>query len=663
MNNRQCCESEGPRVLKKGIKAISFLFVLGMWAAGAAASTPDWLRTLAQQPAKHYADDVNAVALLNEQETTVNDNGEILSHGRIAFRILRPEGRDYATYSRPFDHETKLNYLRGWSITAKGQEYEAKDKDAIERSTSTYEIYSDEKERILHVSGGDVGTVVGFEFEQRERPYIFQDIWLFQNVTPVERSRYSLRLPPRWEYRAEWINHAEQAPTNLNGSYLWELTDLPRIEREYHRPPSRALAAQLVITFISEKFKNQAKSWNELGAFHAQLIAGSREPSSALQQQVQALAPAGRPILERIKALARFAQHDIRYAAIEIGIGGLRPHPAAEVFSHRYGDCKDKATLLATMLSQIGVTSYYMPIHTSRGIYTEKSPPVLGFNHVILAIQLPDASFSKPYPALYEHPKLGHLLIFDPTNDVVPFGQIPYYEQDSYALLVTDNGGEFIHLPVSKPESNRMSRKAKMKLMPDGSLQGEVEEVWSGFYAADGRDLKDISLQDRKKVMEHFLGQMVTNVRIDSFDLVNADDIDQDLTVRYKFTAEHYAKSAGPLLLVRPRVLGELAGAFDTTKARHYAYEFPAPFVASDAVEITMPEGFKIDELPDPAKTSFPWGEYTSRTLADGNVLRYTREYRMATTLVPVDRIDQLNKLFSQIMVDEKNMAVLKKAN
>lgn len=652
-------------MLKKGISVIFVLAIMSVCSSPAGASTPDWLRSLAQQPAKHYADDVNAVVLLDEGETTVKDNGEIIGHYRIVYRILRPEGKDYARHEVGFDNETKITYLHGWSITAKGQEYEAKEKDAFEHSLSTYEIYSDDKEKILVLPGADVGTVVGFEYEHKVRPYLFQTEWYIQGPLPVERSHYTLQLPSSWEYRANWVNHPDVPPTVTGNTYSWELTDIPRIETEYSQPSYLALASYIVVTFFSEKIKNQTyKSWAELGAWHSQLIAGTREPSSALQQKVQDLAPASLALLDRIKALAYFAQHDIRYAAIEIGIGGLRPHPAADTFAHRYGDCKDKATLLSTMLAQIGVKSYLMLVHTVRGIFTEKSPPSVGFNHAILVIQLPDGTFKTPLPALYEHPKLGHLLIFDPTNPWVPFGQLPYYEQDNYGLLVTENGGELLHLPMSPPELNELKRSAKLKLLQDGTLQGEIEEVRSGYRAMLGREyLQSETQKDRKKTIEHFLGANVGSFQVDSFELVNADDIDKDLVLRFKFTADHYAKTAGPLLLVRPRVVGEAAGYFDATKPRHYAYEFPAPKVDIDSVEITLPEGFKVDELPDPAKASFPFGEYTSKTEAAGNLLKYTREYKMTTTLVPLDHIEQLKHLFSDIITDEKNMAVLKRAN
>ncbi|HKF20061.1 MAG TPA: DUF3857 domain-containing transglutaminase family protein [Candidatus Angelobacter sp.] len=650
---------------RRAIRCLAAFLVAGLSVPLAAAGTPDWLRVLAQQPQKKYADDANAVVLLDNQETTVQNSGEIVTHERIAYRILRPEGRHYAEYQLDFDSETKISSFRGWSITAQGQEYEAKEKDSFERSLTSYEVFSDEKVKVLILPGAEVGTVVGFEYERKKRPYVFQDFCFFQERIPVERSSYALRLPPGWEYSAQWINHAPQDPLIQNGSYVWELKDLPRIETEYNEPPYRALAATLLVNFFSDKVKSQTfRSWNDLALWHAQLTAGTREPSPTLQQKVQELAPATMPMFDRMKALARFAQRDVRYAAIEIGIGGLKPHPAAEVFAHRYGDCKDKATVLAAMLAQIGVKSFYMPVHDDRGIFTEKTPPNLGFNHVILAIQLPEASYPQALPAVYEHPKLGHLLIFDPTNEFVPFGDLPPYEQDSYALLVTDNGGELIHLPVSAPERNAINRTAHVKLLPDGTLQGEIEEVRTGYSAMAAREyLQNESHNDRKKILEHFWGPTIGSFKIDSFDLVNTEDIEKEFIIRYKFTSDHYAKNAGPLLLVRPHVIGEMAGGFDASKPRHYPYEFYAPFSRTERVEITLPEGYKVDELPAPAHATPSFAEYTSKTEDIGNVLKYSRDYKMRATTVPLEKIDQLKRLFGEIMVDEKNMAVLKKAN
>jgi hypothetical protein len=644
----------------KAMSAFLLLYLAGFWPVRVLAGTPDWLRSAARQPAREYADDVNRVILLEEQETVIGKSGEMTFHERVAYRILRPEGRGVFRMGLSHDDETRVRSFHGWSITANGREYETKGEDAEDRSLSTFEVYSDLKEMVLSVQGADAGAVVGFEFEQRRRPYIFQDQWYFQKTLPVEHARFILRLPATWEFNASWVNHAEQAPARTNGTYVWELADIPRIEREEQQPPYRALAGHMILNFFSEENKGRSfRTWNELGAWYLRLTAGMGEATPALRQKARELAPVGLPMLERIRALARFAQHDVRYAAIEVGIGGYRPHPAGEVLAHGYGDCKDKANVLSAMLSQIGVKSYYMLIHDEPGIFTERSPPELGFNHVILAIQLPEGGVDRPWPAIYEHPRLGHLLIFDPTQELVPFGQLPYNEQDSYSLLVTDTGGELIRLPAGRPEFNELRRSAKLKLLADGTLQGEVEEVRSGYPAMMSRSFLNVHTgRDRGKFLE-YLSRSLSNFQLQSLSIDNAGDIDKDLVIRYKFTAEIDAESAEPLLLLRPRIVGEQGGVMDTTRPRHYAYEMDSPILESESIEISLPEGFQVDELPKPASVSFDFGEYASRIEVTDRVLRYSRQYRMKSSVVPVEQVDQLRKMFAEISNDEQKVAVL----
>jgi hypothetical protein len=650
-------------MLKKATSA-TVLFLMYLALTGMArGDAPEWLRSLAKQPSKTYSDDANVVILLNNKTTTVKENGEIVKRGRLAWKILRPEGKNFSEFPVSYDSDSRVEYLHGWSITSKGQEYESK--DIFEQTVSSYEVYSDTKVKVVRVPGADVGTVMGVEFEQKARPYILQDFWDFQTSVPVEQSRYELHLASGWRFRADWVNSETKKPTEENGALVWQMSDVPRIEREPHRPPSDALAGRMVVTFLSDKAPNKSyRDWSEFGSWYTELASGVRQPSPALQQKVQEIAPDSLPLLQRIKTLAGFAQHDVRYVEIKIGVGGWRPHSATDVFTHRYGDCKDKATVLSSMLSQIGVKSYYVLVDTERGIFTKGSPPQARFDHMILAIALPDATSSQSMPALYVHPKYGRLLIFDPTQEFVPFGQIPYYEQDNYGLLVGDQGGELIHLPLSNPESNRVTRTARLRLLPDGTLQGEVEEIHSGFAAMLRRyTLQHETEQDRKKAIERVVGRSIGSFQLDHFEIVNASDIDKNLIITYGFTAERYAKTAGTMLLVRPRVVGEMAGTWDANKPRHYAYDFPAPFHDVDNVEITLPEGFKVYELPDPTKASFPFAEYTSKTQADGGVLKYSRDYKMTLPQVPFSDIEQLKKLFAEITTDEKNMAVLKKAN
>src|SRR6185312_8002007 len=66
-----------------------------------------------------------------------------------------------------------------------------------------YEVYSDEKARVMRIPGVDVGTIVGVEYEQKRHPYTLEDQWQFQSTDPLVTGRYILhfflmiRLPPR----------------------------------------------------------------------------------------------------------------------------------------------------------------------------------------------------------------------------------------------------------------------------------------------------------------------------------------------------------------------------------------------------------------------------------------------------------------------------------
>src|SRR5215471_7108713 len=324
----------------------------------ARASTPDWLRALAGQPLPHYRDNTSAVIMLDEQVTSVDHDGEIKTVHRRAYKILRPEGRDYGRLVVYFDHETRLTYLKAWSISAQGTEYEVKEKDAVETSPFEEALYLDTRLKLLKIPAAEPGSIIGYEYEQRRRPFVLQDMWRFQDELPVRRSRFVLRLPDQWQYRAHFLNHAAVEPQRLGEhQWTWELQDVPAIEEEPSMPSWRGIAGRLAVTYFpahSLSRGNTYRSWQDVGQWYGQLAASSREETAQLNQKVTELTAGQSTQMDKVRRLAAFVQREVRYVAIEVGIGGYQPHPAGSVLSNRYGDCKDKATLLATMLRKIG---------------------------------------------------------------------------------------------------------------------------------------------------------------------------------------------------------------------------------------------------------------------------------------------------------------------
>jgi hypothetical protein len=627
------------------------------------------MHALVNAPLPSYDEKTDAVLLYSETNVTVISTDKMRTQVREAYKILRPEGRHHGTVKVPFDAQTKVNGLHGWCIPVQGKDYEVKEKDAIESAyMPEFVLASDAKVKILQIPAPDIGNIVGYEYETEERPIFLQDVWEFQEHDPVRESRYSLQVPAGWEYKASWLNHPEVKPTQTgSNSWQWVVSDIKAIRYEAFMPPLDGVAGRMVLSFFtSEKIAlNSNVDWDAMGKWYSNLIGQRIDSSPEVKQQVAALTASKTTPLQKMQAVAGFVQQDIRYVAIELGVGGYQPHAASEVFAHRYGDCKDKATLVRSMLREIGIDSYHVVIYTERGAVTPQTPAHHGFNHAILAIKLPNGLADPSLIAIFEHPKLGKLLFFDPTNDLIPFGQLPGYLQANYGLLVTPDGGELVELPQQPSAMNSIQRTAKLTLDTAGMLKGEVKEMRLGERASSERwRLRTVAKDtDRIKSIEDLLANSLSSFHITRATLINLQQTDQPFGFNYSFESPNYAKNAGNLLLVRPRVIGVKGlGFLETKEPRKFPIEFEGPARDTDAFEITIPAGYVVDDLPPAVDVDLGFASYHAKTVVNGNVVDYTRTFEVKELSVPVNKAEDLRKFYRIIAGDERSTVVLKPA-
>ncbi len=667
MKTNWFCRSQRWARLGNRLAAIAFA-IFALWAPLAVhAGAPEWLRALAREPLGAYPSETEAVQLLDEQITTVRENGEIRTLYRRAYKILRPQGRHWGTAVVHFDSDSRLTFLKAWSIPAQGGEYEVKEKDAVETSLVSDSLYSDNRQKILTIPAADPGSVVGYEFEQRRRPEVLQDSWWFQDSIPVRHARYLLELPKGWEHSAYWLNHEVREPRPAGENrWMWEVADVPALESEPSMPSRSAIQARLGIKFFAGERRNaQAtqRSWEEVALWYWQLAGARRQSTPAIRQQVASLTASLPGSEEKVRALAAYVQRQIRYVAIEIGIGGYQPHAASDVFTNKYGDCKDKVTLLSAMLGEIGVDSHYILVHTSRGAVQPVFPSMLSFNHVILGIRVPAGAFTDFASALVETKSFGRLLFFDPTDDMTPLGELPPGLQASQGLIVSEDGGALAEFPLAPSNTNRLLRTGKMTLGPDGTLTARIQELYFGYLAANRRTaMLAVPLSERARQLERRLGFHLGDFVLTNAKVVDLDKIDSSFGLIYEFKAANYAKRAGNLFLLRPRVLGQKSDDVLELKERKNPVEFTAASLETDIFEITLPPGYVVDELPPPVEAEIGAASYKSRIELDGNVLRYRRDYEIREVHVGRERFEDLKKFFRQIASDERSNAVLKRA-
>jgi len=256
-------------------------------------------------------------------------------------------------------------------------------------------------------------------------------------------------------------------------------------------------------------------------------------------------------------------------------------------------------------------------------------------------------------------------LFFDPTNELIPFGQIGGYLQANYGLLVTPDGGELVELPQQPSSMNSIRRAATLTLDTTGTLRGEVKEVRLGEQASSERwRLRTVTKDtDRIKPIEELLANSLSSFHITRASVVNLQQTGQPFGFNYSFESENYAKNAGNLLLVRPRVIGNKGSGFLETKdPRKFPIEFEGPSRDTDTFEITIPAGYVVDDVPPPVDADYGFASYHAKTVVNGNVVDYTRTFEVKELSVPVNKAEDLKKFYRIIAGDERNTVVLKPA-
>lgn len=628
-------------------------------------TVPDWVRTAASQKLPTYSPETNAVVLLDDTTYTVAPDGTAVEHVRRVTRILRPQGRDEGLVYVSFDNDRKIRSLHVWSISPDGHEFELDKKEIVEFGyPGQGNLYEDMRVKAAKPAGRDPGGIVAYEYERSERPYTAETTWFFQDDSPRLNQVFTLELPPGFTYTTVWAHHAPTQGADLeNRRWRWEMKDTPGIDlnRVLHRPSFLALAGRMTIRYAPPgKSADAHDGWKSIGEWYDTLSRARLVATPEIAAKASELAAGKTDFYDKTEAIAEFVQQQVRYFVIEMGIGGYQPHFAADIYRNRYGDCKDKATLLSSMLSSVGVHAALLMVDSRRGVIDPDAPSIVG-NHMVTAIEIPQG-YSSPRLRSVVTAKTGRrYLIFDPTWEKTPFGQLEHNLQGSYGVLMEGADSQVIALPLLSPELNTIRRTATLHLKSDGTLEGTVTEKRFGDLSERRRTLYTHGdAKEQSDAFDHILEQDFPTFKVSGLKVENAEALNKDLTTTYTLDVDRYARNMGQLLMVRPRVLGDEAPAVDH-EPRKVPIDLSETMQAKDDYEIELPQGYAVDELPDPVKLDLGFASYESSSQVKGNILHYTRTYTVREVTLPPEKYADLQKLSSVISTDEQSRAVLKK--
>ncbi len=625
---------------------------------------PAWLRQAASASVPTYNKDVPAVVLLDESRLSIDDSGKITRTTTYAVRILTREGRGYASGSSGYTtDQSKVKDFHAWLIYPSGNVKKYGKDEIADVAAVDNDIYNEARARVVSASNAaEVGSIFGFEATTEERDFFNQHEWEFQGHLPVVSSRYSISLPQGWKAESITFNHAKVEPAVSGSSWTWELRNLSPIEHEPASPKVTNLAPRLAVSvFPAPGAKTNARSyssWVDVSRWMSEISDTQLDLNDALASKAQELIANAKNDFEKIQAIGRYAQN-ITYISIQIGLGRFRPHPAIEVFNKKYGDCKDKANLMRAMLKAVNITAWPVVIYSGDPSYVrEEWPSPTQFNHCIIAVKVSEVVQA---PTIVRHPKLGRLLIFDPTDDYTPVGDLPQYLQGSFALVAAGESGALLRMPVTPPETNRLERSAAVTLTPEGAITAKISENATGQSARSFRsEFKRQARPDYVKMIEGWVTRGAQGAKVTSVEPTD-NQAEGRFSLVVEFTVPSYAQSMhGQLLVFKPAIVSRRESVFLTEPNRKLPVVLESQ-AYTETVRIRLPAGFVVDEVPDAVKLETAFGQYSAQYEVTDGQLIYTRTYVIQSGTIPVDQYGTLRSFFEKIRTAEQAPVVLAK--
>lgn len=626
----------------------------------AADVVPDWVREVAGRPAPTYPAKVSQVVLLAEEHVTVDSDGRQVMHERGAIRILQKGGRAMAY--RPYNGKSgRIASFQGWLLPPSGRPTVFGKSVIVDQSAAPEDAYCEERIQSLDPGNLEPGTVFAWDVVEEEKTVFTFNDYPFQEGFPVLVSRFVLSLAPGWDVRGTVFNHAPFEPQVSGSTYTWELRDLPWIAPEERSPGIHAVAPRLGLNYFPAGDDRPAlrplKDWSGVSAWLSGLADPPAEVTGEVRRKAAELVSGATSEIDKIRAIGAFVQKT-NYVEVAINLnhgGGFTPRRAEQVLSTNYGDCKDKATLMRALLKAAGIESYMLVIDATDREYVRPEWPAPQFNHAIVAIRV---SPETRLPAVLENERLGRLLIFDPTNQSTPVGDLSLGEQGNHALVLAGGRGELVTVPLLAPALSRIESTVEAKLGPAGRLSAHISR---NYFGQSARSVRGILLHQRpdqlKRAFEEGLSDHLGGVTLERVE--PSDHFEEGrLEVNLDFSLLEFGRiMQGRMLVVSPGLLALGTGYALPAKERKLPVKLAAR-ARRDSVVLTVPPGLKVDELPDPVKIESPYGSYRAEWKVDANRVLFEQWIEVKDTLAPASEYPRIRKFFEDI-ADGQNSAVV----
>ncbi|MCY4553266.1 MAG: DUF3857 domain-containing protein [Candidatus Poribacteria bacterium] len=619
---------------------------------GSAASDNHENRTSSQLPYNYISETdeqaiQDAIDKLPSQEAYLNDGAVILwdsvdinideksryiySTRRVA-KIFNEDGKGLAEVSIPYMRgrdDVTIHHAR--TLTPDGKVVELNTNEIIRDvpppSAVDAGLYVDARLMYFTLPKVSDGCIIDYAYSTNNLGHVMQgEFWrqvYFQGQHPVQYYRFTVHIPKKKQlyYQVSGAPAASEdfqsggsfldiKPTttedNYTRTYTFEARDVPALKDEYLMPAPQDLAYNISISSLG--------SWDELATWYATLIREQDEITPKIEEKTKQLLSGAWSRKEKVKRLYEYVATNIQYLGYELGIWAIKPYPADFVLEVGKGDCKDKTTLLSTMLASVGINAYPVLISAGdmRGVNAHLSdggseveavPSLAYFNHMILVV---------------EGDKDDELIWLDPTAETCAFGDLPAGDQDRWTLIINprflteDKAPEqetgdiqnelyrFQKSPSLDATSNLKRVHTHVKVKKDLSVSVRQELTVTGSYNMRLRSqLRYLQTAEEKSEFLHKALELDARAKVEDFKVSKLSELEGELKIELTWSCQEYLYAIGSQFVLELPLVKHPYAELLSEERRMYPAALGKALTLEDKITVSTEAPFKIDIVPE----------------------------------------------------------------
>lgn len=617
-----------------------------------------------------YAPDPDADAVKLYSNTDVQfdfmvDDFWVVYRVKERVKVLKPEGASAADVTIVFyDPQGSSNGDRISGV--KGSAYNLEDGKVV-RSKLTGDLKS--KERVdkyysqvkFSIPNVKVGTVIEYEF-QRQSPYIYTiSDWDAQCAMPVFFTEYTITIPEWFNFNTAMhgratitgsrkddtykvvlpdglltctstVHHFEgkELPAVKDDDYIWCIDDfMTKVEHDLRS-----------ISITGGYYKNFQSTWEDID----KMMMGDEDfgkyfnmdnPLAKEQADLKLDGLTAKEKTEKLRdLLLAYYTWDQNYGLYGISARKLQKEGTANSGTLNFA--------LMSMLRDAGITACPVVLsRRSKGRLPYAHPSVAALNTMVLAVA--DAADSTVF-------------YVDAAAKGYPVGTLTANELVDRGRML-NKGGNARWVDLRDCCDGKVITLATATITPEGQLQGKYNAVYHGIAAGHYRDVyRDVT--DSVAYVEHFATS--NNVEIESFELKgidsNSDEVREDLTFSRSLNTDDEHIYINPFLFI------DATNPFKA-ETRDLPVEFMYNTMNRHTIQLTLPEGYVVEELPSSFTLVMPNEDMNARMRVrqSGNTLVINYNFSRKTLLYDTDNYSYLRDFWATAELKLGEMIVLKK--